>query len=165
MPGLLGIPILGLVLMLQMAVISRLNLLEGTADLVMLFVIAWALQERVRSAWQWAVIAGLMVTFVSATPLFAPFIGILLVTGVARLLRRQVWQTPILAMFVTTFIGTVIMQGMYFFVLTTSGTTLPLQESLTLTTLPSALLNLILALPVYTIITDLANWVYPEEMV
>jgi len=68
-------------------------------------------------------------------------------------------------MFVTTFVGTVVFHLLSISGLALAGTTLPIQESLTLVTLPSALINLILALPVYTVVSDLSNWAYPAEEV
>ncbi len=163
--SLLGVPIFTILLMLQLAIVSRLPLLQGTADLLLLFVIGWALHERVKHAWQWALIGGLMASLVSATPFFAPLFAYLLVNGFSRLLQRQVWQTPILAMLLTTFIGTFIYHGITYIALFFNGTSLPIQESISLVTLPSTLLNLIFALPVYVIINDLANWIYPLEAI
>ena len=60
-----ALPVLGLLLMLQLAVVSRLPLINGTADLILLALAAWASQERVKSAWQWTVLAGAAVTFIS----------------------------------------------------------------------------------------------------
>lgn len=163
--SLLGVPIFTILLMLQLAIVSRLPLLQGTADLLLLFVIGWALHERVKHAWQWALIGGLMTSLVSATPFFAPLFAYLLVNGFGRLLQRQVWQTPILAMLLTTFIGTFIYHGITYIALFFNGTSLPIQDSISLVTLPSTLLNLIFALPVYVIINDLANWIYPLEAI
>ena len=61
MVTLLAIPIFVFLGIFQTSVVSRLPLLHGTADLVLLVVIAWSLQERVRTAWQWALMAGLVV--------------------------------------------------------------------------------------------------------
>ncbi len=163
--SLLAVPIVAVLLMLQLAVVSRLPLLQGAADLLLVFVIAWALHERVRHAWQWTIIAGAGVSLVSATPLYAPLAGYLFACGFARLLRRQVWQTPILAMLLTTFVGTIGYHGITILTLFVSGVTLPFQDSLSLVTLPSTLLNLIFALPVFVLVNDLAHWVYPMETV
>jgi hypothetical protein len=38
---------------------SRIPLLHGSADLILLALVAWALQKRVNTAWQWALIGGL----------------------------------------------------------------------------------------------------------
>ncbi|MEW6649284.1 MAG: hypothetical protein AB1453_03735 [Chloroflexota bacterium] len=162
---LLALPIFLILLMIQMAVISRLPLLHGTADVLLIFMIAWALNERARDAWQWAIVAGVAVSLVSAAPLFAPLVGYLLAFVIARLLRRQVWQTPILTMLITTFVGTIGYHAITIFALLATGIPVPIQDSLSLVTLPSTLLNLIFALPVYVLVNDLAHWVYPMETV
>ncbi len=88
-----------------------------------------------------------------------------MITAIARLLQRQVWQTPILAMLLMTFIGTILYHGITYFALFFNGTALPIQESISLVTLPSTLLNLILALPVFVLVNDLAHWFYPVEVI
>jgi len=157
-------PVLIIALMLQLAIFSRLPLLHGTADLMLVILVSWALQERVRTAWIWTLLGGLLITLVSGLPFYTPIFGYLIATGLARLLHRQVWQTPILAMFVTIFATTLIYHALSLFMLQIAGRGLPLIDSLSLITLPSVLLNLMLALPVYTLITDLAHWVYPSEI-
>lgn len=150
--------------MLQTIIVSTLPLLSGYADLILLVLVAWSLQERVRSAWIWSILAGLMVGYVSALPLFVPVAGYLLVTGMSRLFLRRVWQSPILAMFLVTFVGSLLTQGIAMVALIFNGTPLPLLDSLNLVVLPGTLVNLLLALPIYAIITDLAQWIYPEEV-
>lgn len=161
---LLSFPILAIVLMLQTVIVSSLPLLSGYADLILLVLVAWALQERARSAWAWALFGGVMVSFVSAAPLGTPLVGYLAVTAIARLFRRRVWQTPILSMFFVTFLGSLITQGLIMGALIFEGTPLPLGDSVNLVVMPATLLNLLLALPVYAVIADLAQWVYPEEV-
>lgn len=160
----LAIPVLGGLLMLQSAVISNINLLHGSADLILLAIIAWSLQRRVTSAWQWSVIGGLMVSFVSALPFGIPLVGYLMVTSVVMMFRRRVWQYPVLIMIIVTFVGTFIIQIVAYFALRFSGVLLPFTQSFNLIILPSMILNLIFALPVYAVIGELANWLYPEEI-
>jgi rod shape-determining protein MreD len=163
-PILIAIPVLGLVLMLQTIVVSSLPMLSGYADLVLLVLVAWALKDRGHSAWVWAVMAGLAVGVISAQPLLVPITGYLLVTALARLVRRRVWQTPILTMFLVVFVGSLLTQGLLMGVLIFFGTPLPIMDSINLVVLPGTLLNLLLALPVYALIADLAQWLYPEEV-
>jgi len=66
MAFLLAIPILGLMVIIQSAILSQVQLLYGTVDLVLVVVVAWAVQERVKTAWHWGVIAGLLVTLATA---------------------------------------------------------------------------------------------------
>ncbi|MCS6994869.1 MAG: hypothetical protein N2117_00010 [Anaerolineales bacterium] len=163
MKNLVAFPVLGFALVVQTAVLSRMPLLSGTADLVLLILVAWALQAQVQSAWQWAALAGLMTAFVSGLPPYVPVVGYLLVVGLARFFLRQIWQAPLLALFSVTFFATLLMHLVTFSGLFLSGTLLPVEEVLSVITLPGIFLNLLFILPVHAIIRDLALWVYPVE--
>ena len=163
MPVLVGIPVLLLTVILQTTVLSRIPMLFGVPDLVMLVFLAWFLDENVKHGWEWVVMSGIMVSFVSALPFFLPFwmyLGIALITF---WLKNRIWQTPIMGMLVSTLIGTVLMQGASIFVLQFMGTDVPFQQSLQLVVLPSILWNLILAIPVYSLVKELVYLVYPGE--
>jgi hypothetical protein len=164
MATLIAIPILSFLTLLQSAVVSRLSLLHGTADLILLVVIAWAFQEPVRNAWQWSLFGGFMVGFVSVIPTILPILTYLFITGVVLLVRRRVWETPILAMFALTLFGSLFNQGVTALVLSIGGRTLPILDTLRLIILPSVILNLLLAAPIYAMVKDLAEWVHPEEI-
>jgi rod shape-determining protein MreD len=163
MKNLIGIPVLALAFILQTAVVSRITLLSGSADLILLILVVWALQEQVESAWQWAILAGLIAAFISGLPPFALLIAYLLAVGLARYVLRQIWQTPILALFSVTFFSTLGLHLVTYLALWMRGTTLPVEDVLALVTLPSLFLNLLLVLPVHSLIRDLALWVYPVE--
>lgn len=164
MVTLLAIPLFIILGIFQSAVVSRLPLLHGTVDLILLVVIAWALQERVRTAWPWALVAGFVIGYISALNLLIPLAGYLLVTGLALLLRQRIWQVPILGMLVVTFVGTLLTNLMTALFLSIMGTPLPLLDTLNLIILPSTILNLLLAIPVYALVKDLAEWLHPEEI-
>jgi rod shape-determining protein MreD len=162
MAFLLAIPILGLMVIIQSAILSQVQLLYGTVDLVLLVVVAWAVQERVKTAWHWGVIAGLLVSLATAVPPLAIITAYVLTTGVAIYMRRIFWQRPLLAMITATALATLITQAISVTALVLNGTPIPLIESFYMITIPSVLLNLLLAVPVYALIGDLANWLYPE---
>jgi hypothetical protein len=163
MKNLIAIPVLGLAFIFQMAILSRMTLLSGAVDLVLLIIVAWALQEQVQSAWHWAALAGLLAGFASGLPPFVPVLIYLLAVGLARFILRQIWQTPILALFSVTFFATLISSVITFLGLSLNGKLLPFGDVLALITLPSVFLNLLFILPVHAIIRDLALWVYPVE--
>ncbi len=150
--------------MVQTAVLSQVTLLRGPADLVLLTLLSWVLQQRVRAIWWWAALAGLLVGWISALPVWLPMAGYLAVTGLAVLLRNRVWQVPILALFTTIIIGTGITHGLAFLFLRLDGVILSLPETLNLIILPSLLLNLLLAIPVNGVIGELASWLYPPDL-
>ena len=164
MVTLLAIPLFGVLAIFQSAVVSRLPLLQGTADLLLIVVIAWALQERVRTAWQWALIAGIIIGYMSALSFVIPILGYLAVTGLALLLRQRIWQVPFLAMLAVTFVGTLMINGTTALFLSITGTPLPFLETINLIILPSVILNLLLAIPIYALVKDLSEWLYPEEI-
>ncbi|MFZ5820159.1 MAG: hypothetical protein ACOYYJ_09665 [Chloroflexota bacterium] len=159
--NLISFPLLALVVILQSAVISRITLLAGYADLMLIVLAAWALQAGVSTAWQWAVLGAMMVSFVSGMPWFVPLVGYLGVALLARLLQQRVWQAPMLAMFSVTFLGSLFMNFFALIVLQLSGRPLPFGDSFGLIVLPSLLLNLLFAIPVYVVMRDLARWIYP----
>lgn len=90
MRNLVAFPLLGLAVILQSSIISQVRLLSGYADLLLLILAAWALQERVKSAWHWAVVACAMVGFISGMPWLVVAIGYLGVIFLAQILQRRV---------------------------------------------------------------------------
>ena len=96
---------------------------------------------------------------------FVPFFGYLCIVFLARIFQRRVWQAPLLAMFSITFVGTIIVSLLSILTLGFAGVPLPISDVLGLLTLPSVLLNMLIAIPVYAVMRDLARWVYPSPEV
>ena len=165
MRNLVAVPVILLSVILQSAVISRVYLLSGIADLPLVMLAAWALQEEVDSAWHWAAATGLFVGFISGISWIVPVLGYMIVVTLAQIFQRRVWQAPLLAMFSITFLGTIIVGLLSFGVLRFSGVPLSVSDVLGLLMLPSVLLNMLLAIPVYAVMRDLARWVYPTPEV
>ncbi|MFN8382383.1 MAG: hypothetical protein U0V02_10605 [Anaerolineales bacterium] len=163
MRNIIAFPLLGLAVILQSSIISQVRLISGYADLPLLILAAWALQKRVKSAWQWAALACLMVGFISSMPWPVIVIGYFGVVFVAQILQRRVWQAPLLAMFSVIFIGTLFMNMLSFVALRVLGTPLPFDDVVGLITLPSLLLNMLFSIPIYAFMRDMAQWVYPLE--
>ena len=161
MSNLVAFPILGLALMIQLSVIGRINLLSGSADLFLVILISWAIHDRRKTAWLWAVISGLMVGYVSGLPWYIPMFGYLSVVGLTLIIQRRIWQTLLLEVFIVIFMGTLFMHGLSMGYLVIMGSTYNLTNALGTVTLPSILLNLILAIPVYMLIRDITNWIQP----
>jgi hypothetical protein len=94
-----------------------------------------------------------------------PFFGYMAIVALARIFQRRVWQAPLLAMFSITFLGTIIVSLFSIVTLRFAGVPLPLDDVLGLLTLPGVLLNMLIAIPVYAVMRDLARWVYPSPEV
>ncbi|MFU8826436.1 MAG: hypothetical protein ACNA70_02985 [Brevefilum sp.] len=149
---------------MQTTIFSQTRLVSGTADIILLFLAAWSLQEQVKNSWVWTVISGVLVSLVSAMPFFAPLIGYLGVVGISKGLQRRVWRTPLLAMLIVVLVGTFFQQTLYVLILIITGAPISWLESLDRVILPSALLNLIFSLPIYAIAKDLAGRISPQEV-
>ena len=164
MRNIIAFPLLALAVILQSSIVSQVKLLSGYADLMLIILAAWALQERVKSAWHWAVLGCVMLGFVSRMPWPVFVIGYLAVVFIAQILQRRVWQAPLLAMFSVTLAGTLFMHVLSFTVLRILGTPFSFGDVMGSITLPSLLLNMFFSIPIYTFMRDLARWVYPSEV-
>ena len=67
-------------------------------------------------------------------------------------------------MFVMTFIGSLFSYLVSLIAVIIGGVNIPVFDSIRLILLPSLILNLLLAAPIYAVIKDLAEWLYPEEI-
>jgi cell shape-determining protein MreD len=159
-----GILVVLLVIMLQTSIVSRIKLLNGNADLVLLVVAAWGLQEHARGAWILGAVASLLAGMVSGIPWYVYLIGYLSVAGLGRLLVRRIWQAPLLAMFAVTLVGTLELLVLMFVQRTLFSVSLALNEVFLQIVLPTILLNLLLAIPVHALIRDLTERLYQEKM-
>ena len=159
----IAVPILLLLTLLQMAAVSRLPLVHGSADLILLALAAWGIQDKARNAWQWALIAVIMVSFVSALPWITVLLPYLAIVLLARFLHSRIWRSPIFGMLLITIAGTLLQHLSTFITLQFMEISITFLQMLREITIPSLILNLILALPIYVLIHDIAGWIYPVE--
>ena len=162
MRNLIAVPVIVLAVILQSSVVSGVTLLSGYADLPLIMVSAWALQNRVDTAWHWAVATGTLVGFISGVPWVIPLAGYVAVVALAKILQLRVWQAPLLAMFSISLLGTIVIDALVFSSIRLSGVSIPFQDAFGQQTLPRILLNLVLSVPVYAVMRDLAHWAYPS---
>jgi cell shape-determining protein MreD len=161
MDTIIGIPVLFITLLIQITAVSRLPLVHGTADLVMLTLTAWGIHTKKNNVWIWALIGGLMTSFVSAVPWLAVIIPYIVVALSAHLLHGRFWQSPILAMLLITIFGTFVVQLTTVSVLNFKDIQVNFTLAFEAIIIPSLILNLILALPVFILVKDISQWIYP----
>lgn len=149
--------------LLQITLITRFNMLQGKADLVLLVMIAWMMQEGNRPDWRWGIPAGLMVGFASALPDWVLWLGYLAAAGICQLLHQRVWQVKLLTLVTSVLLGTLCIQFFTLIYLWFSAHPPALDQVLNFVTLPSLLLNLILVLPVNALISELNKLIPATE--
>ena len=157
----ISIPVLYIATLFQMVAISRLPLIRGSADLVMLVLVAWGIIDSGKNYWGWGLVGGLIMSFVTKVPWPAIILSYVLVTFIAHLMQRRIWQSPILAMLLMALLGTLVTQFSAIFALSLNDVPLIIGECFSSVMVPSIILNLILSVPVYIVINDIAKWVYP----
>jgi hypothetical protein len=157
-----GILLLLAAALLQVTLMMRINLLQGSIDLVLLILIAWMLQPGNRASWLWGLPAGLMIGYASALPDYIPLIGYLLAAALCQLLQTRIWQLPILTLISATLMGTLAIHATTMIYLWLSAQPIDPLEALNLITIPSMLLNLILVLPINALIGEVNKILSPE---
>ncbi len=150
--------------MLQYGVVSRSTMLSGAADLLLLFIAAWSLHEHNKRMWVLILIFAAFISFVSATPFFVSIFVYLGIFLLSKYLNTWVWQTPLLAMFLLTFVGTLFQHIVYLAVLWVNQTPFDWATAFSNVTLPTVLLNMLLAIPVHALVHEMARSVYPTGL-
>ena len=166
MGAIMGVFVLAVGLMLQTAVFSRTPLMGGVVDVILLLLISWALQPHVKEweVWFWGVFGAVFVGFISVVPTIPYVVTYLAVVFVVRWLQKKIWKASVLVLFFSTALATLIQQSVLFGVLRFfNDVPLTVSDSLTYIILPSVVLNLLFAFPVYLLMKDLADWIYPQE--
>ncbi len=153
-----------LAIILQTTIIVQINMLNGAADLVLLTLLGWVIHEPTDTHWRWGILAGYLVGLSTALPLWIPLLEYLLVIFLLSRLQTRLWQAPMLIYFATIFFGTFIIFSIDFIYLLLSGEPFALETSINYFLLPSLVLNVLFALPVYGIMGELAKQVYPPEV-
>ena len=163
MSVILSIPVLSFITVLQSAVISKLPLNRGTADLMLVVIVAITLQKSVKTAWQWSIVGGLLIDSFSGLPFGLFTTSYLITTGIAFLLRERVWQYSFLMQLLVVLSGTIIVHSLSMLAIFLQGSSLHLTTVLQAVTLPSIILNFMLSLPVFIIIQDIVQQLNPPE--
>ena len=159
----LGIFLLSLAVLVQTTIAGHMKLLHGTADLALLTLIALSLQERFKPIWILAAVTGLLTGLISAIPMWLMLLSYLGVSAFTHLLQLRLWQIPILVLFTTVIFGTLLIHQVSYGYLWLSGTRLNWLEGFNLITLPSILINVVLAIPIFAIIGELIKTISPGK--
>ncbi|RLD02957.1 MAG: rod shape-determining protein MreD [Chloroflexota bacterium] len=163
MSVILSIPTLGLIAILQSAVVSRLPLNRGTADLMLVVLVAIALQKTVSTSWQWSIVGGLFMDYLSGLPFGIFTVSYLLATGLALIIRERIWRFSFLMQLLVVFFGTMFSHALSFLVLFLQGSEISLGTVLQVVTLPSIILNFMISLPIFILTQDILEQVNPQE--
>ena len=162
MPTFYALTFLGTATILQTTIVSKINLFQGSVDLVMLIFLGWVLREEATGLWSWAITAGLVVGIASELPIWLPVVPYVLMASIITILKKRIWQLPIMSLFATTLIGTFLMLIIQWLYLILLGAPIGIESAFNLVILPSMLLNMLLVFPIYGIMGELFTRIYPH---
>lgn len=164
MANIIAFILITIAVIVQNTIVTRINLLIGAADLVLLVLLSWVLRSQETNLWKWGLVAGILVGFSSALPFWVPLVSYSLVVALVVVLQTRIWQAPYWMLLASTFFGTVIVYGLDIFVLWLYGTPFGFEEALSLIILPSVILNVLMILPVYFFVGEISKMVFPKEV-
>ncbi|MDO9547100.1 MAG: hypothetical protein Q7J07_10190 [Pelolinea sp.] len=157
------LPIMLIISVLQTVAVSRLNILSGSADIVLLSIISWGVTEEDDSVFIWALAGGFFISLMTAMPTLAVFIAYLIIAGITWFIHKRLWQSPILAALLSTILGTsakfvVDVIGLQFM-----GIGFRIITSIREIFAPNLILNLFFLFPTYLLMSDLTKWISHKE--
>jgi len=161
---LLGLPLLAVAAVLQATVLSRVHLLGGTVDLVLLLSLSWTLVGEWQGGPAWGLMGGLCLDLLSGGPLGANALGLVLVAYGASLSEGRFWRSHVLLPLATVLLGTILYHLIYLALLALSGHSVDWAASLADVTLPAVLLNTVLMLPVYHLVRWMHGVTHPAPV-
>ena len=159
----MSIPIMLIFSVIQTVAVSRITLMGGSADIILLAIVSWGISEEDSSVFFWALVGGIFISFISAMPTAAVITSYLVIAGISRVFQKVLWQAPILAILLSSFIGTIVKFTIDIIALQFMGIELTLFESIKMALAPNLILNLFILFPVYLIVSDLAKRISPKE--
>ena len=163
MRTLLMAPLLLGALILQTSILNELQVLSGFANLTLLILVSWSLNSADRYHLYWAVFATLFFSYISAIPPMIPLVVFVGSAYLARKVARGTWQVPVIALMFSILIASLIDGAVTILYLWfQSGFGLDILTMAGSVFLPSTLLNMLVAIPVNSVMRDFAMWATPQ---
>ncbi len=159
----IGLPFIAVTGFLQASLASKIHLLLGTPDLILLAILAWSINGKTKYTWIVVIFAGLVMSYLSAMPLNGYIWMYLLIWGFIRFLKMKVWQMPMILMLFMTIIGTIVIGAGTLALLFIQNASVVFMDAVRQILVPSLVLNLICAIPIYAFLNDVINSIYINE--
>jgi len=161
--SLLSIPIMLLLSVLQSVAFSRIKLIGGSSDIILLAIVSLAIVEKENSVFIWALAGGFFVSILSAMSTPVVVVSYLLIAWLSFMTHRFLWQSPILAILLSTILSTTVKFIIDIITLQITGIQFPIAASIGNILLPNMILNLFFIFPAYLVFSDLVRWISPKD--
>jgi len=159
-----GVVLLFSAALFQVTLAGRITLLHSPANLVLIVMLAWNLLDFNTPDWRWGVVAGLILSLFSFLPVWVLLVGYTLAAALSQFLQQRVWQVRLLTLFASVALGTFLIEGISLGYLWLNASPIGLLDAFNLVILPGIVFNMILVLPIYTLINELSKILIPAEV-
>jgi len=152
-----------IIAMLQLGIFSNIQILAGKIDLLMLGVIAWVIQKKTEliDIGIYSIITVFFIYLISAESIIIILGLYSLIVFVVYWSKNNIQQLPIISMLIFSAVFTFFHLVVFGFYLQLSGIAMVAEEVFQSVILPSMIINLIAAIPMYLLVNELHRWVYP----
>lgn len=149
---------------LQASLVPEIRIGEAGPDLVLLLVLSWTLLGGFEEGVYWAIAGGIMLDLLDGTPTGLTAMALVLVSFAASLIFGKVGRNNFIFPPLVIIAGTFVYHGILIVLLRITGSAVPIVYSVTQVTLPSALYNLILILPLFRILGRIYEFSRPRRV-
>ena len=101
--SILSIPVMLIFTVFQTVAISRIKLLSGSADIVLLAIVSWGISKKDSSIFFWALLGGFMISYISAMPSPPTIISYLIIAVITWIVQKRFWQSPIISILIVPY--------------------------------------------------------------
>ena len=159
----IGLPIIAVAAFVQVGFFGQIRLMNGTSDLILLCIIAWTINDQTKYSWILMIAGGLLMSYISAMPMNGYIWMYLAIWLLIRFIKRRVWQMPLILMLFVTIVGTLIIAVGTLGLLFLQNASVNYLDALQTIVIPSLVMNLMLAIPMYAVLNDVINTIYINE--
>jgi rod shape-determining protein MreD len=147
----LAFPIVVLLATLQTSMVPRLAVSGARPQLVLVWVVCWAVVRGRGEAMSWAIFGGLLLDLLSQMPPGAHLLALTVVAFVADLGHTVMQGSTALFAAAAVFAASLLYGIVLVSVLAAAGHSMPLADTIVLSIFPGALYNLVVLVPIFLI--------------
>jgi rod shape-determining protein MreD len=146
-----SLPLLLVVVVIQVTVVPKFRIAEGGPDLVLLLVLSWMLLAGMEEGVIWAILGGVLQDLITGIPLGTTALALVVVSSTANLIVGEVGPGNLIYPPIIAAAGTVLYHVLLVVLFSLIGRPVELGHTLLYVTLPTALFNVVLSVPIFRV--------------
>lgn len=159
----LSIPILGFAAILGSTFVPQIRVFGGQPDLILLFVVSWAIVSPLEEAITWAFVGGIFADLLSAAPTGTSVIGMIFIAFLIDRIKSQLISVNVLILFGFTLTAVAVQWLSQSVIIAFSGYAIRPFEQFFYTLLPAAVYNVVFVIPTYLLIRRVKRGFTPRR--